>query len=111
RGPRFTALRGEPVLQGEDARRGPRCNAQLVIDVLEVVLDGLPAEDELPGDLAVGQARAGQAQDLELTLGQVARVLWPSQLRLRPLPLAGEQAFVASSVELRAHERSHRLQR
>ena len=46
-------------------------DAELALDVQAVRLDGAHAEVELRGDLGVGVAERDQAQDVELTFGEV----------------------------------------
>jgi hypothetical protein len=44
---------------------GARCDAELGEDLAQVVFDRARAEEQMGGDLAIGQALGGQARDLE----------------------------------------------
>ena len=50
--------------------RGPRRDTDLVEDVLEVSTDGVFADDEFVGDLAVGLTGGDQCEHLDLACGQ-----------------------------------------
>jgi hypothetical protein len=65
----------EVVLEGPDSRRCPTANAGLLVDVLDVMADGLGRDAEIVGDLLVGAASHENEQDLELSLRQAGRQL------------------------------------
>src|SRR3954469_16586969 len=73
----FAVLR-QPVLHGEQRRPGPRPAADLRIDVGHVVLDRPRRDDQARGDLLVRHPAGEQPQDLDLALGQLARVRAPA---------------------------------
>ena len=54
-------------LRRSSGRFGARATAELGQDVAHVHVDGARAEEQLPGDLAVGTPDRDKAQDLELT--------------------------------------------
>src|SRR5688500_245023 len=56
----------EVVLVREGAGGGPRSDAQLGVDVLQVPSDGVLAEDERRRDLAVAATGGDEAEDLPL---------------------------------------------
>ena len=65
----------EVVLEGPDRRGGPAADAGLLVDVLDVVPDGLGGDAEVVGDRLVGLAAHEREQHLELALGQPGRQL------------------------------------
>ena len=65
----------EVVLERPDRRRGPAADAGLLVDVLDVVPDGLGRDAETLGDRLVGLAAHEHEEDLELALGQPGRQL------------------------------------
>src|SRR6266508_2788585 len=74
---RANALSGvdEVVLEGPERRRGPAADAGLLVDVLDVVPDGLGRDAEILGDLLVGLAAHEHEEDFQLALGQPGRQL------------------------------------
>src|SRR5689334_15939946 len=80
--PGADALRGvaegeEPVLGREQGGRRAGRDADLRVDVLDVVADRLRRDLELPGDLLVEQAAREQPQDLDLARREAGRALRP----------------------------------
>src|SRR3954471_15892759 len=63
----------EAATQGDGHGGGPVADAQLLVDVLEVGLDGRRADDQPVGDFRPAEAVAGQAQDLEFARTQPPR--------------------------------------
>ena len=66
----------EIVLDGPGRRRGPAADAGLLVDVLDVVPDGLGRDAEILGDRLVGLAAHEHEEDFQLALpqaGQLAR--------------------------------------
>src|SRR5690348_8984303 len=61
---------GKAVVVGEPGSLGPAADAELSVDVRQVVLDRLLAEPELTGDLLVRAARRDALQDLALAAGK-----------------------------------------
>jgi hypothetical protein len=66
------------VLGGEQRRGGAARHADLRVDVLHVVTDGLRRDLELSGDLLVEQPAREQPQDLDLARREPGRPLRPS---------------------------------
>src|SRR5262245_27514361 len=62
-----------PALAQCDAELRSPTDAELCVDASEVGLDGLLAQEERRGDLAVGPSRGRQLRDARLGLGQVCR--------------------------------------
>ena len=60
-------------VRGDDGAPGLAADAQAVVDVLDVPLDGPDAEGELFGDLAVAEPLGDQRDDLLLARGQRVR--------------------------------------
>src|SRR6266496_1931724 len=75
---------------GPAGRIGPRPAVKLGQDALDVHLDGTRAQEQLPGDLPVGEPGGDQADDFNFPAGQAAmRVLGcrtPAESPLRPRP-------------------------
>src|SRR5262245_47976123 len=67
----------ELVGEGVRRRSGPRGDAELEEDVAHVTVDGLLAQEQLPGDDLVGLARGDEAEDLQLARGQPVGTLAP----------------------------------
>src|SRR3954447_10440895 len=67
----------KPALDGEQRRPRAGGDAGLGVDVLDVVADRLGRDAQPLGDLLVGQAAGDEAQDLDLALGQPARLRHP----------------------------------
>src|SRR5204863_7097880 len=65
---------GQAVLGGEPGRLGPAADAELSIDVRQVVLDRLLAEPELAGDLLVRAAGGDLFENLALSRSQAKLV-------------------------------------
>src|SRR4051795_4737555 len=63
----------EAVLDGEDGGAGAGAAVDLVVDRGEVVLDGAGGDAEAGCDLLVGEAAGGEAQDVDLAVGQAVR--------------------------------------
>src|SRR6266508_3414459 len=63
----------DAVLDGEQAGSGPVGDGELAVDVLDVVADGLLADEQVVGDAAVGPAPGDQAQHLDLPGGEPGR--------------------------------------
>src|SRR6266508_4195446 len=57
----------EALLHGEQPGGGPAGGAELRIDVLDVVADGLGSDHEASGDLLVRQPDGQELEDLDLT--------------------------------------------
>src|SRR4051812_34798425 len=77
---RANALRGvnEVVLEGPDRRRGPAADAGLLVDVLDVVPDGLGGDAQLVADRVVRVPERERQEHLALAFGQPGRQLaWP----------------------------------
>ena len=70
----------EIVLERPERRRRPAANAGLLIDVLDVMADGLGRDAEVSGDLLVRLAAHEHEQHFQLALGQPCRQL-PRSLR------------------------------
>lgn len=66
-----------PLLDGVYHRGGAAGDADLVVDVLQVMLDGFPGNDQGLGNLWVTLALGQQAQHLGLPLGQSAQLPTP----------------------------------
>ena len=60
----------EVVLEGPERRRGPAADAGLLVDVLDVVPDGLGRDAEILGDRLVRLAAHEHEEDFQLALGQ-----------------------------------------
>ena len=75
----------EVVLECPDRRRGPAPDTGLLVDVLDVVPDGLGRDAEIRGDLLVGRAAHEYQEDFELAPGQPRGQL----TRSLPHPVAG----------------------
>src|SRR5215211_3324744 len=73
----------DAVLDGEQAGAGPVGDAELAVDVLDVVADGLLADEQVAGDVTVGPALGDQAQHLDLPGGEPGR---PSLAPRYPMP-------------------------
>src|SRR3954471_2896004 len=58
------------MLHREQAGGGAGRGVDLQVDVLDMVADGLRSDDEVLGDLLVGQAAREVPQDLDLARGQ-----------------------------------------
>jgi hypothetical protein len=52
---------------------GAGCDIEFGEDVAQVVFDGAGADEQLCGDLRVGQSRAGELSDLGLLRGELRR--------------------------------------
>src|SRR5262245_59664550 len=85
----------------------PRPNAQLLVDALQVRLDGARAHEQRVGGLLVGPALGDEGRDLLLRVGQLERrgapAANPCQLRfssVRPETSASTGEDVAGGVEL-----------
>src|SRR5260370_38003549 len=64
------------IAGGRTARRDP----ELTVDRGQMPVDGARADDEMFGDLSIGQALCHQAQHLLLTRGQASRICrWSRQ--------------------------------
>jgi hypothetical protein len=63
------------VLHGPERGRGSRRDADLGVDVLDVVVDGLGRDAEPVGDLASGEALRRETQDVNLASREPARVV------------------------------------
>jgi hypothetical protein len=61
------------VVQGVQTGADPVGDADLGVGSLDVVADGLLADDELGGDLTVAQAARDEGEDLSLPCGQARR--------------------------------------
>src|SRR5437773_792709 len=79
---RANALSGvnEVVLERPDRRGGAAADAGLLVDVLDVVPDGLGRDAEMRGDLLIGLTAHEHEQDFQLALGQPGRQLVRSLL-------------------------------
>jgi hypothetical protein len=62
------------LLDRPEGNLGPRGEAQLPEDVLDVRRDRALGDDEVVGDLAVGEAAREQQRHLALARGQVGRM-------------------------------------
>jgi hypothetical protein len=62
------------VLVGECTRGGPRRDAKLGEDVLQMPCDSVLAEDQRRGDLPVAQSGRDQTKDLPLTEAKAAYI-------------------------------------
>ena len=71
--------------QGEERGAYAGGDADLVVDVLDVVVDGLRRQDEELGHLAVRSALADQAKHLDLAIGQAGGSAAPCAFRLGPM--------------------------
>src|SRR6266516_6670221 len=76
---RFRACREQVVLHAEEGRPGSSRDAELAVDVLDVVPDGARREVQLAGHLLVGVAAGEQAQNLDLAARETGRPLPPSR--------------------------------
>src|SRR4051812_41100261 len=76
--------------QGADARRGLAAagHAELLEEVVDVVLDGRHLDVQPRRDLLVGEALVDQLDDLDLPGGEV-------QIRARPRALGGQRTDTA----------------
>ena len=70
---------GNPILDSVNYGGGPAGDADLVVDVLQVVLDGFPADEQDLRDLGVTLALGQQAQHLGLPLRQGAQLSTPGR--------------------------------
>ena len=86
-------LRNQPVLHREQARRHPVGDADLAVDVLDVVADGLRTDDELGCDLLVRQPAHREPQDLDLAWREVAWSMAPAATVPRDLQHGGDLVF------------------
>jgi hypothetical protein len=77
-------LKTEPGPECERAGLAPVAHAELGEDVADVELDGAGADEELVGDLLVGEALAEQRQNFALARGQLAKSR--DRRRLRRVP-------------------------
>jgi hypothetical protein len=105
---RANALSGanEVVLEGPARRRGSATDAGLLVDVLDVVPDGLGGDAEIIGNSLVGLAADEHEQDFQLALGQPSRELAGS---LPHAPAGGSgPACDSFQVELPFFGASHR---
>src|SRR5688572_1114295 len=68
----------------DDQQRAPP-NAELLVDVLKVLLDRVFRDAELVSDLLVGHALREQADDLQLAVGAYIRLAGEQGTRLRCL--------------------------
>jgi hypothetical protein len=69
----------QAVLHGEHGRSGSGRDADLEIDVSNVVLDGTPRQHQPLRDLGIGQAAGDQSKYLHLSFGQVGRAATPNR--------------------------------
>src|SRR4051794_19116602 len=65
------------VLHGPECGRGPRRNADLGVDVLDVVVGGLGRDVEAVGDLTGREPLRRKAQDIDLTSCEPTRIVRP----------------------------------
>src|SRR4051794_14791069 len=71
---------------GPDNRRAPSGNAELLVDVSGVLLDGLRRDDQLPGDLLVREPRVEEMQHFGFAPGK-----WLVELVSEAGPRPGRQ--------------------
>jgi hypothetical protein len=69
----------QAVLHGEHGGSSSGRDADLEIDVLNVVLDGTPRQHQPLRDLGIGQAAGDQSKYLHLSFGQVGRAATPNR--------------------------------
>jgi hypothetical protein len=91
------------VFKVDVAQLGPGGDAELGVDLVQVVADGVAADEQLVGDLLVAQPLAGQASDLPLLGGELllgagialaGGLAAGPQLRAGPIgPGGGAEAF------------------
>ena len=60
------------VLDGKQGSGDPGTDADLVIDVLQVVPNGVLAQEQLPGHLSPAESAGQQAEELDLAAGKAA---------------------------------------
>src|SRR5260221_1891498 len=89
-------LRQEVVLHGEKSRRGACGDADLVVNVLEVVAGRLDRNIERRGDFLVGHTSSDETQDLDLAITQSAGALG---LQTRLVPRGAEYGFDRVAIE------------
>jgi hypothetical protein len=65
----------EVVLERPDGCRGATSNADLLVDVLNVVAHGLGGDAEILGDLLIGSASHEDEENLELSVRQTGRAV------------------------------------
>src|SRR5207244_1044306 len=58
------------VLHGKERRCGPRRDAGLIVDMLDMVLDGPLRDGEVGGNLAVGLSTGDESKDFDFTVTQ-----------------------------------------
>jgi hypothetical protein len=68
----------QAVLHRKHGRSSASRDADLEIDVLNVMLDGTPRQHQSLRDLGIGQAAGDQSKYLHLSLGQVRRAAAPN---------------------------------
>jgi len=68
----------QAVLHCKHGRSSASRDADLEIDVLNVMLDGTPRQHQSLGDLGIGQAAGDQSKYLQLSFGQVRRAAAPN---------------------------------
>ena len=64
------------MLHGPKRGGGSCRHTDLVVDVLDVVIGGLPGDEELVGDLLRRESSCGEAQDIDFAAGKAGRILW-----------------------------------
>src|ERR1043165_4276634 len=72
----------QAVTSREQASPGAVADSGLGVDVLDVVVDGLPCDDEAVGDLLVRQPSRNQPQHFHLTRGQPSRPVTSARNRM-----------------------------
>src|SRR5260221_14510004 len=93
------SLSQQVLLHREEGGGGGRGDAELVVDVLEVMARGLHRDLERRGNLFVGEPAGHEAQDLELAVAEAAR---SRGLRARLVSGPRQDGFYRVAVEASA---------
>jgi hypothetical protein len=87
----------EVVLYGEEGRRCPRGDINLVVDMLDMVVDRLLRNREQPADLLLGVPACDQSQDLHFALAEPGHQC--STGRAHTVTCSGQHAAYGFTVE------------
>lgn len=63
------------MLHGPQSGGGASRCADVVVDMLDVVIGGLRGDEEIVGDLLRRESSCGKAQDIDFAAGKPARIL------------------------------------